>query len=172
LIPVLLILLRPSPGLSNHRPVSRWVKALPWLWWSVLVLSTWLDYQAARPVPVPAALFPAQHAAIAYSDDRLEDAWLQQRRALHFDPYGPETLFNTGLIASRLGSQTGDPAYGALALKIWNVNFAMHPFYAPAREKWGEHAESELETLSDPYIAHQELLDRLEDFPRTDAGDL
>jgi len=138
LIVVTLILLLPKPGHPPKRPsrARHWL-AVVWIIPGFLVvgLDGWRGY-ASRQADwdrIP-ELFPAYRAQRAFDSGALEAAWLAQKGALAHDPFGPETIFNTGLVAWALG-EAGDVDGYDLAVRAFQLSQCLHPYYRPAQDR-------------------------------------
>lgn len=136
LIVVTLILFWPSqvpadPAVKERR----WLRVFWLLPMGLILFDAWHGYVLQQTdwqkVPV---FFPAHRASLAFADDALMPAWIAQKKALARDPFGPETIFNTGLIAWRIG-ESGDPHGYILAIQAFELNRRLHPDYRPARDR-------------------------------------
>ncbi len=80
-------------------------------------------------------MFPEHMARQAFATGDLETAWRCQVAAFEQDPFGPETLYNMGLIAWELGKRPGGAGFRDLALRAWLLNRQHHPHYSTARDQ-------------------------------------
>ena len=81
----------------------------------------------------------------------LDKAWRFQLKALAQDPWGAETLHNTGLLAHARGDLD-------MAMAILKFNRIQFPFYQPSEEKLKEW-NTEVVEQQGPELEHGELLD-------------
>ena len=131
-----LILLAPQP--PHFLPVRGkngfWVSlALA----GIVALLGWLDYRAGRAEKVEgpgelSVLFPQARARLLVRAGDLSSAWHAQFPAFQSDPFGPETIYNMGVVAWVLGGIERDEGLRRLAVRAFLVNRQMHPFYEPA----------------------------------------
>ncbi|MDJ0842031.1 MAG: O-antigen ligase family protein [Acidobacteriota bacterium] len=89
-----------------------------------------LDYDAAREHRI---FFPERRAARYYREGNPTQAWFWQASAWKQDPYGPETLFNTGLISE--AREANDASMTDLANACYAYTVARYPHYRPARNR-------------------------------------
>jgi len=148
---IALILTAPSRGGA--------VPARP-AWWTVplclaaIATATWSDLGAAHRT---GTLFPENRARLAYAAGDQETAWRAQIIAWDRDPFGPDILFNLGLMAE----SRGEPE---LALDVYALIAAACPHYRPARARLvalGETARIEV-AARDLDAARARLRERVE----------
>ena len=160
LIPTLLLLLGPSPaqpGAAFSQPVKLLTRGFFVLAGLLLLFGSLVDAQAVTAEPKPKAFFPAHYAANAYQEGDLTTALGFQIKAFEQDPYGPETIYNLGVIAHYLGQTEDRPELQELALQAWQVNRLMHPFYEPAEQRWREAAGTSADLAGTQEAAHARL---------------
>lgn len=102
--------IQPPPG---QREAFYWQRLLWLLPLAMVFVPAWRIALAEREWDwrkIPNGL-PAQKARAAYQEGELGIAWRSQMRALANDPWGPDTLFNTGVMAWELGRNGAEDGY-------------------------------------------------------------
>lgn len=134
----LILLYRPQnrPEMPLVKPARRVFFMLTLL---VILLLALADYRAARAAATRdcrgiSRLFPEHQARCLFREDELMDAWEAQTRAFLQDPYGPETLYNLGVIAWELGTRHG-AFWHDVARRAFLCAWGYHPHYAPVRSR-------------------------------------
>lgn len=135
-IVVVLILFWPRQLTDKSTHTGKWIQVL-WLLPLLAVVgldfwqarqNQWTEWQQVSPA------FPAHRAKLALESQAFGQAWQDQVTALRRDPYGPETMFNTGVVAWKLAEAGADQGY-ELGIRAFLLNRMMHPEYRPARDR-------------------------------------
>ena len=144
------ILLRPGRGVQEGKAVF---PVVGWLLAALILCLSWLDLKTGSPQWTwPELLFPDRLARQAYDRGDMDEAWVWQIKALDQDPYGPETLFNLGLIALEREGAHGKE----LAVDAFRLIHQMHPHYLPAKEQLDALIEQSLQ--GGPFLSHEDFL--------------